>query len=181
MRNVFLQLVYTKSNTYSSYGDTTAFTDQTNQIGACFVLNEYSDDPDTSANMVGQHVPLPTETTEQVPLTPTASAAVDTKDAATLNVSVMDDDDETWGDRSRTQDRMEQNVQVRNVSWFAELNCFVSLSETSCITDQSKERSHDHARVLLFGHKDIPGQRNSTHRRTQDRWAGICWYVSRWM
>ena len=53
-------------------------TDRANRIGACFVLNEYSDDLDTSADMVGQHVLLPTETTEQMPLTPTASAAVDT-------------------------------------------------------------------------------------------------------
>ena len=46
--------------------------------------------------MVGQNVPLPTETTEQVPLTPTASAAVDTKDTATFNTRVMDDNDEVW-------------------------------------------------------------------------------------
>ena len=29
-------------------------TDQANQAGVCFVLNEYSDDRDTSADMVGQ-------------------------------------------------------------------------------------------------------------------------------
>ena len=46
--------------------------------------------------MVGQHVPLPTETTEQVPLTLTGSAAVDTKDTATFNARVMDDNDEIW-------------------------------------------------------------------------------------
>ena len=58
-----------------------------------FVLNEYSDDPDTSAYMVGLNIPLPTETTEQIVLTPT-SAAVDTKDRATFKVRVMDDNDE---------------------------------------------------------------------------------------
>ena len=46
--------------------------------------------------MVGQNIPLPTETIEQIPLTPTASAAVDTKDTATFNVRVMDDNDEIW-------------------------------------------------------------------------------------
>ena len=58
-------------------------TNQANQIGACFVLNEYSDDPDTSAYLVGQNVPLPTEAPEQTPLTPTASAAIDVKNTAT--------------------------------------------------------------------------------------------------
>ena len=34
---------------------------QVNQVRVCFVLNDYSDDPDTSAYVVGQDVPLPTE------------------------------------------------------------------------------------------------------------------------
>ena len=105
-------------------------TNQANQAGACFVLIEYSDDPETSAYMVGQNVPLPKEATEQIPLTPTASAAVDIKNTATLNGRVVDDNDEprateadgrqrrTTGDRSRSQDRMEQNVQERSVSWY---------------------------------------------------------------
>ena len=29
------------------------FSDQSNQVGVCFVLNDYSDDPDTSAYVVG--------------------------------------------------------------------------------------------------------------------------------
>ena len=57
----------------------------------CFVLNEYSDDPDTSAYMVGQKVPLPTEATEQIPLTPTFSAAVDIKNTATFNDRAMNE------------------------------------------------------------------------------------------
>ena len=52
---------------------------QANQVGVCFVLNEYSDDPNTSAYMYGQNVPLSTEPTQQTPLTPTASNAVDIK------------------------------------------------------------------------------------------------------
>ena len=70
--------------------------DRANQLAACFVLDEYSDDPDTSARMVGEHVPLVGEATEQVPLTPTASATVDTKDTATFDARVMDDNDEIW-------------------------------------------------------------------------------------
>ena len=44
--------------------------------------------------MVGQHVFLPREANEQVSLTPTASAAMDTKDTAIFNARVMDDNDE---------------------------------------------------------------------------------------
>ena len=47
-----------------------------NQAGTCFVLNEYNDDPDASAYMVDLNMRLPTETTEQIPLTPTVSTAV---------------------------------------------------------------------------------------------------------
>ena len=50
---------------------------QQNQDGVCFVLNNYSDDADTSAHMVGQNVPLPTDSAKQTPLTPTASAVVE--------------------------------------------------------------------------------------------------------
>ena len=52
---------------------------QANQAGVCFVLNDYSGDPDTSAYMAGQNVPLPTEPVKQAPLTPTASVLVDIK------------------------------------------------------------------------------------------------------
>ena len=69
---------------------------QANQVGVCFVLNEDSDDLDTSAYMVGENVPLPMEATEQVPLTPTASAAVGLKNTATFNDRAMDDSDEPW-------------------------------------------------------------------------------------
>ena len=49
------------------------------QVGLCFVLNDYSDDPDTSVKMVGQNIALPTESAKQTPMTPTASAAVNIK------------------------------------------------------------------------------------------------------
>ena len=58
-----------------------------NQTGVCFVLNEYSDDPDTSAFMKGQNVPLPMESAKQTPWTPTASAAVDIKKVSTFRRS----------------------------------------------------------------------------------------------
>ena len=47
------------------------FPTQANQVGVCFVLNDYSDDPDTSVYTVGQNVLLPTESAKQTPLTPT--------------------------------------------------------------------------------------------------------------
>ena len=46
--------------------------------------------------MVGLNIPLPTETTEQTPLIPTASAAVDAKATATFDARVTDDNDEIW-------------------------------------------------------------------------------------
>ena len=58
-------------------------TSQAIQAGMCFVLNEYSDAPDTSAYMVGQNVPLPTDATY-------------IKNIATFNVRAMDDNDEPW-------------------------------------------------------------------------------------
>ena len=65
----------------------------------CFVLNDYSGDPDTSACMVGQNVPLPTESARQTLLTPTASAAsaaVNTKKGGIFDVHAMDDNGEPW-------------------------------------------------------------------------------------
>ena len=118
---------------------------QANQAGACFLLNEHSDDPDTSAYLVGQNVPLPTKPTALTPLTPTASAAVDIKKTATFDVRAMDDNRRAMGDRGRSQDRLEQHVQERNVSRYAVWHCFARLSETSCITGQGKERLHKHA------------------------------------
>ena len=56
------------------------------QAAVCFVLNEYSDDPDKSAYMVGQNVALPTEATEHIPL----------KNTVNFNTRVMNDNDEPW-------------------------------------------------------------------------------------
>ena len=69
---------------------------QESQKGICFVLNEYSDDPDTSAYMVGQNVPLPTEKDRTESLTPAASATTDIKNTATFSDRAMEDNDETW-------------------------------------------------------------------------------------
>ena len=73
---------------------------QAKQVGMCFVLKDYINDSDTSAYMVGQNVPLPTESARQTLLTPitasAASAAVDTKKGGILSVHAMDDDDEPW-------------------------------------------------------------------------------------
>ena len=66
---------------------------QANQVGACFVPNDCSDDPDTTAYLVGQNVPLPTEPTEQTPFTPI-------KKAGTFDVHAMDDNDEPWANET---------------------------------------------------------------------------------
>ena len=69
---------------------------QANKIGVCFVLDDYSDDPVTSAFMVGHNVPLPVKPAKQTPLTPTASAAVDMKKGGIFDVYALDDNDEPW-------------------------------------------------------------------------------------
>ena len=63
------------------------------------VLNDYSDDPDTSAYMVGQHVSLPKESAGQrllAPIDSAASAADDAKKGGVFDVHAMDDHDEPW-------------------------------------------------------------------------------------
>ena len=65
----------------------------TKRIWLCFVLNDCSDDPGTSAFMVGLIVPLPKEPAKQTSLSPTASAAVDIKNTATFNDHAMDDNE----------------------------------------------------------------------------------------
>ena len=67
-----------------------------NQIGVCFVLNDYSDDPEASAHMVGQNVLLLVESVKHTPLTPTVSAAVDIKKAGISDGHAVDDNDEHW-------------------------------------------------------------------------------------
>ena len=64
-----------------------------------FILNNYSDDPDTSVYMVGQNVLLPMESAGQTLLTPIASAASTAVDTGTGGISdahAMDDNDEPW-------------------------------------------------------------------------------------
>ena len=97
-------------------------TNQANQVGVCFVLNEHRDDPDTSANILGQNVPLPTDATAQIPLTPTASAA-DIKNTASFNERATDDD-EIWATEADHRTGWNKKAQERNVSWYAVWNCF---------------------------------------------------------
>ena len=85
---------------------------QPKQVGMCFVLNDYSDDPDTSAYMVGQNVLLPSESVKQTPLTPTASAAVDVKKGGTFEDHAMDDNDEPW--LSETDQRTGWNKEFKS-------------------------------------------------------------------
>ena len=81
----------------------------------CFVLNDYSDDLDSSAFMVGEHVPLPTESSNQTLLTPIASAAaasVDTKKGGIFDVHAMDDNDEPW--LSETDHKTDWNKEFKS-------------------------------------------------------------------
>ena len=80
----------------------------------CFVLNDYSDDPDTSTN-IGQNVPLPTESAGQAlltPITPAVSTAVDTRTGGIFDVHAMDDNDEPW--LSETDHKSDWNTQFES-------------------------------------------------------------------
>ena len=86
MCDVFFQFVKNQTSTVRK-ATRQHLTNQANQPGMCFVLNEYSDDRNASACMVGQNVLLLTEATEHITLTPTASAAVDIVNTATFQRS----------------------------------------------------------------------------------------------
>ena len=168
-------------NTYSSYGHTTATYRPSEEIGACFVLNEYSDDPDTSAYMVRQRVPLPGEATEQVSLTPTASAAIDTKDTATFNARVMDDNDAIWAIEADHRTRWNKTFKsgpYRGMLYGAILrDCpkqVVSLTKAKSFPTNMRE-------FLSWAQDTLSHGRNSSHCRTRNRRDGIYWYASRRM
>ena len=137
---------YTKNQTRTTRMATRQqLTDRANQSAECFVLNEYSDDPQKSAYMVGQNVPLPPEATEHIPLTPTASAAVDTKNTATFNDRVMNDNDEPWA--TEADRRTSWNKTFKSGTYHGMLYGLVlrDSQKTGCGTDQSKERPHEYA------------------------------------
>ena len=72
---------------------------QPKKVTRCFVLNDCSDDSETLANITGQNVPLPTESTGQTfptPIPSAASTAVDTRTGSIFHVRAVDDDDEPW-------------------------------------------------------------------------------------
>ena len=96
MCNVSLQFVFAKPDTRTARVTTQQhLSNQAKQDGMCFV---FSDDPDTSAYMVCQNVPL-TESARQLLLTPIASAApaaVDTRKGSIFDVHAMGDKDEPW-------------------------------------------------------------------------------------
>ena len=112
---------------------------QASQVGACFVLNDYSGDPDTSAFVVGQHVPVPTEPNEQTPWTPTASA----KKAGTFDVHAMDDHEELCVSKPPTG----QSGTVNRTP-----------TQTAC-TDAHSVSQHILNRLATFHHANTPGSR----------------------
>ena len=84
MCNVSIQFLFTNTARMATQQH---LSNTENQVEVCFILNDYSDDSGTSAFMIGQNVPVPTESATQTPLNSTASAAVDTKKGGILDVS----------------------------------------------------------------------------------------------
>ena len=92
---------------------------QANQVGVCFVLNEYSDHPDTSAYMYGQNVPFTDGTNPTDTFDSDSFHCCRHQKHSYIQRSCHGRQRQTMGDRSRPQDRLEQIVQERNVSWHA--------------------------------------------------------------
>ena len=130
-------------------------TNQANQAGVCFVLNEYSGDPDTSAYVVEKKSTSADRSDRTDTLHSDSFRRRLHREHSHFQRSRHGRQRRTMGDRSRSQDRLEQNVQERNVSWFAVWNCVARLSETSCITGQSKERSPQTCVSFSLGRKRI--------------------------
>ena len=170
MCNVSFQLVFATSDTHISYGDTTA--------------SSFPSETDRRYNRgFGQSKrTIASEPATQTPLTPTASATVDTKKGDIFDVHAMDDKNEPW--LSETDHRTGWNKEFNqewNVPWYAVWNCSARLSETSCITRQDEECADKHAWLCLLGTKTLPHWRNRFHCSAQNRWADIFWSVPRWM
>ena len=156
-------------------------TNRANQAGVCFVLNEYSEDPDTSAFVVGHHVPQPTETTEQIPLTPTASAAVDMMSTANFNGRVTNDDDEPLASEADHRTGWNETFKsgtYRGMRYGIVLHDYpkqvVTLAKAKSVTTNMRE-------FLSWAQRHCRIDVAASTVRTQDKWAGICWYVSRWV
>ena len=129
--------------------------------------------------MVGLNIPLPTETIKQIPLTPTASAAVDAKDTATFNVRVMDDNDEIWAteaDHRTGWNKTFKNGTYRGMLYGIVLHDYpkqvVSLTKAESVPANVREFLSWTQRYYRI---DV------TASTVERRRASICWYVSRWM
>ena len=151
MRNVFLQLVFTNSNTYSSYGHKTA-TYPTVRIKlerVLFLTN-------TATILIRPRIWLD-NTYLFREKRPTASAAVGTKDTATFNARVVDYNDEIWA--------MEAD---HRTGWNKTFN-------------SGTYRDMLYGLFCVIIRNKLAHQRNSIHCRTENRRDGIYWYVSRWI
>ena len=141
---------------------------QANQVGACCVLNECSDDPDPSASMVGKNVPL-SKLTDQTPLTPTASAAVDIKKTGTFDVLAMGGNGEPWASETDHRTGTKSSRAERIVVCCMELFCEI-IQNKLCLWPRQRV-------CLQTSLLDTKTLSNSIHCRTQNRRAasaGAC-------
>ena len=120
---------------------------QPKKVTTCCVLNDCSDDSETPANIAGQNVPLPAESTGQTLLTPiasTASTAAGTRTVSVFGVCALDSDDEPW--LSETDYKSGWNKTRRwNVPWYLALSFSVGLSEKGRVIDQGRKRAGKYA------------------------------------
>ena len=120
-------------------------TSQANQAGVCFVLNECSDDPENPQMLVGQNVPLPTEATEQIPLSPTAPPPSTSRKRPLSTIAPWDDNDEPWTEADR-------RTGWNNVVFCMELVCAIIRNRLYQWPDQ--RASPQTCVSFSLGHKD---------------------------
>ena len=89
--------------------------------------------------MVGQNVPIPPESVKQPPMTPTASAAVDTKKEGIFDGDAMDDNDEPW--LSETDHRTRWNKEFKSRTYRGLLYGIVSRDYPKQVVSLVKAKS----------------------------------------
>ena len=130
---------------------------QAKKVGMCFVLNDYSDDPNTSAYMVGRNVPLARESAGQTlltPMAPAAPAAVDTKKGGIFDIHDMDDNDEPW--LSETDQKSGWDKEFKSGTYHSMLYGIVLPDYPKQVVSLVKAKSvpANMLEFLSLGHKD---------------------------
>ena len=115
-----------KTQTHTARMTTQPHLSSQTKVTTCFVLNDCSDESETPADIAGQNVLLPTDSTGQTLLTQiasTASTAADTRTGSFLDVRALDNGDEPW--LSETDDKSGWNTRFNGGTYRGMLHAVV--------------------------------------------------------